>query len=158
MKKKIVSLLFISLIALISMSFSTTSTDDNSVKGSALTIYKGELVKSHHGGTWESVAFGVSGLSSRQYIAFAEITTVNGEPICIVNDFERFENESSSHDRISWYNIELGEYEIHGVFRLLIHIKGGKSVSPIFSAFAIGQGASGIPTDPDETVLTIRYP
>lgn len=159
MKKKISTILFIGVIALISMGFRSQSTGSDFSGGSTITMIKGVSINSDRDRYWEKVTFGLSGLNSHDYISFVEIFDKKGGHICTVYDLQESYEKRFNLDEISWYSIDLNEYFIHGDFTLEVHVTDSKSGIPnnLLSIAAIGK-TRGAPIDPDETILIVKYP
>ncbi|MFA5814138.1 MAG: hypothetical protein WC865_00760 [Bacteroidales bacterium] len=156
MKKKITTILFIGVIALISMGFRSQCTGDDFSGGSTITIIKGEVINSDKDKDWDGVTFGLAGLNpKKEYIVYAEILDQKGAPIGQTDDLTSL----LSIQGVSWYAIDLSHFKIHKEFTLEVHVLGGEGrILNNLSTLAIDTKSTGAPIDPEETILIVKYP
>ncbi len=154
MKKKITTLLFIGVIAMISMGFRPQPTGDGFSGGSTIKIIKGTADNTDGDKYWDQVTFGVAGLArDENTITSVEILDKNDRSIGWVDDWT-----VEITAEVSWYSIDLDEFKIKESkeskakidFQLKVHIVSGGIVSMLANGVA--------PIVPEETVVILKFP
>jgi len=158
MKKKIATVVFVGVIALISMGFKTVSSGNDFPDGSKISIIKGSVYNSDRDRDWEMVTFGLSGLNCDEYVAFVNIFDKGGDLICTIDDLDESWDTEDNHSQVSWYAVNLNKYRIRRDFILEVHVKGEGSATSVRNMLSNTINADGPPIDPEETILIVKYP
>lgn len=155
MKKYIVSILFIGLIAMILMSFQSSASGSNSSGSSSLSIIKGNVFYGHHHRV-EGVTFGIRGFKPNENeVTSVKVFDTAGNLVGEVIEFE----QHYSHGAF-WFEVEFDHLRVPAEFTIEVHVRigSGSGTITISTLSAKATVPPPTPTDPDETVLIVRYP
>ncbi|TSA36466.1 MAG: hypothetical protein D4R64_07570 [Porphyromonadaceae bacterium] len=145
MRKNIMSIILTGVFAWMAMGTQAQNFRIEIVKGQVV-----DLNQDHH---WDFVTFGLTGPASFS-VTYVEILNENGTSCGIVYNPMRI-----SRDRISWFLINLEEFNTQRVFYLKVHVvKNNGSTSDSISLMTTPQNAGTSPIVPDETILIVKYP
>ncbi len=169
MKKNIVSLLFIGFIAMISMSFQPSASGINGSGSGFISLF------SIHGhaddGNWEAATFKLDGFNNQtDVITYVEVLNAQGIQVGEVDHPDgRYNNENNP--KLYKVVIDLERYGLpselkhhhnnggeHVPFYLKIHILSSNGMVSTFARTTNATPPPTSPTDPDETILIVRYP
>jgi hypothetical protein len=155
MKKNVVSVFLIVVISLISMSFRSSSSVDNSAGYGTLKILKGTLINSDKDKGWDLVTFGIDGFNfKKDVVSQVNFLDKQGSVIAVSESFT-----SWSEGGDSWYAIDLDHIKLPKEFILEVHVVSLKWWNSS-SVFMVTDAKSPItaPIDPEETILIVKYP
>jgi hypothetical protein len=155
MKKKIASIIFIGVTALISMGFQTASPGNDNSGFTGVKIIKGEVINSDGDNSWDLVTFGLQGFApGRDALAFVEILDKKGGVVGQVFDLSGVDMKGTT-----WYEVDLQNLRVPKEFTLEVHLVTRKwwDINSI-SVQANNGSAGAIPIDPEETILIVKYP
>ncbi len=157
MKKNIVSILIIGIIAMVSMSFLSSSVSANGSGSGSISIVKGQLITSNHGRTYEGVTFGLRGFKpGDNRVTSVRIFDIQGKLVGEVFNFDMDYSRGAF-----WFEVDFNGFKVPKEFTIEVHVsnrKGGGSVTlNSLNAMSTGIDPTG-PIDPDETILIVRYP
>ncbi len=119
--------------------------------GGPVTIVKGVMYTGYDG-TWETATFGLVGPRWAR-INYIEVTDLDNKTIGTIKYITYLGGYG-----INWYAVQLGKYNLKGQFLMKFHVstRGGGVSTPIYIKAA--DDGSGDPTDPEETVIVIKWP
>jgi hypothetical protein len=144
------------IAALMGVSTLTASADSNKsmngTPGGPVTIVKGYIYDWGNDGTWDLLTFGFIG-PRFAHVTYIELTDLNGKFIGRIDQLSYLGGMG-----ITWFGVQLGKHGIKGDFLMKIHVstrKGG-IVAPIYLRSAAN--GSGVPEDPEETIIVIKWP
>lgn len=155
MKKKILSVIFIGVIAMVSMGFRTSSPGSD---GSGLVGVQAVKVGVTYdeSGDFDAATFYLTGFRPGQHVV-TEVVVLDkhGESLgsILLPEGVAFKGDY-------WFNIDLENFKmgLRKEFSLEIHVYNKRLLdSTIVMAAAIGT-TDPAPIEPDETILIVRYP
>lgn len=154
MKKKITAILFIGVIALISMGFQTTYEGNDNTGHSSITIVKGQIIKSDRHHDWDLVTFGLDGYKPhRDAIVYVDILDQDGQSVGEV-DYDMIRHAGRTY----WFAVDLRDFDNIKEFTLVVRVSSKKGISDGGSVTVSSYLRAEAPIDPDETILILKYP
>jgi hypothetical protein len=129
----------------------TVNISDPVTTSGSYTIVKGRIYDNDRHSNWDCLSFGViAPRESRFRVSSIEITDLSGKVVAVIDDFYKFRDDGTS-----WYFVSLRNRNIPAQFLTRIHITSGRGWGVTLLRDIQGDGS---PTDPDETVVVVKWP